>query len=46
MFPKLTWVDRIALMEACTRFDLPFADKVQMKIALQLILDPYYTIVL
>ncbi len=46
MFPKLNWIDRIALMEACTRFELPFADKVQLKVALQLLLDPYYSIVL
>lgn len=33
-------------MEACIRFDMPFTEKVQLKVALQLILDPYYQIVL
>lgn len=46
LFPRLNWVDRIALMEACWKFDLPFADKVTLKVALQVILDPYYLIVL
>lgn len=46
LFPKLPWNDRIALLEAMKKFELPFSDKYALRLALQLLIDPYHEIII
>jgi len=41
LFPKLSWHDRIALLDQVRTFDLPFKDKFTLKMALSFLMEPY-----
>jgi len=42
VFLNMTWMSRIALLEAVTKFKMPFENKFTVKTLVQILIDPYY----
>lgn len=45
LFPKLHWMGRIALMDVCQKLQYEFKDKFFLKVAIEILRDPYQALV-
>ena len=45
LFPRLNWVDRVAIMDLIGKLEVDYMDRVFLKIALEVLKDSYQSIV-
>jgi len=45
LFPRLNWVDRLSILELADKLEVTYADKIYLKIAIEILKDSYQSIV-
>jgi len=41
LFPRLNWVDRVAVLDMADKLVLPYAEKIYLKVAIEILRDSY-----